>query len=117
MSEQRKPGQYREDRRTGYIEADHQALAVHAIHSGLDEEPKERVGHPGGRRGQAQVQRRAAELEDQQRQRRRGECVAHLGNRLARPEDPEITRSSRGHGLRILCRHSFFPFHLSWRPK
>jgi hypothetical protein len=32
-----------EDNRVGNIQPDHQALAVHAIHPGPDEEPKDRI--------------------------------------------------------------------------
>ena len=91
-------------RRAGDIRDDHQSFAIDAVHPGADEQAKQEVGEIRRGGGNREIERRASQFEDHQRQRERGERRAEIGNGLAGPELPELGAQAIHGG-----RHAFRP--------
>ena len=62
-----------DDQRLPDVDQNHHALAVQPVHPRADYQAKEQIGQEGRGSGDTQVQRRAGQLEDQQRQGELGE--------------------------------------------
>jgi hypothetical protein len=79
---ERQRWQHRQQRRSHDVHADHEAFAVDAVDPGADGQAEDQVGEPGRCGRDPQVQGRAAELVDEQRQREAGQRTADERSRL-----------------------------------
>src|SRR5260370_22950378 len=88
----------------------HQAFAISAMNPGANDKVKEEVRENGGHDRECEIERRASEFEDQQREGKAGKRTSKRGDRLSCPEFPEISpeawldlrRSAHGHDALLL---------------